>query len=158
MRTLLGTYHRVKSVDVMSCSRAQRRTINHWTIFIYMKRCEKRSEKTGTCLLLPVSFPRNPAEGWAEIRFIVVQASAVWSAGEIDPEFREKENGERARIALPRQGLSLKRAYLPEGGGNVVFQIIVMIFLATLEFDICRCPACGDKDWLTEKEATLFVD
>jgi len=50
MRTLLGTHHRVRSVDVMSCSR---RTINHWTIFIYMKRGEKRSEKTGTCFAPP---------------------------------------------------------------------------------------------------------
>lgn len=56
---------------------------------------------------------------------------------------------ETAMRGSPHQGLSLKRApetYLPEGGGNVVFQIIVMIFLATQEFDICRCPARGDKD------------
>lgn len=131
MRTLLETYHRVRLVDVMSCSRAQRRTINHWTIFIYMKRGEKRSEKTGTCLPLPVSSPVSRRKG--EWRFGLLSCRRVQLGRRAKyTRIRERRNGERARIAFPCRGLSLKRAYLPEGGGNVVFQIIVMIFLGTL--------------------------
>lgn len=153
MRTLLGTHHCVRSVDVMLAS-AMTHDQSLDNIYLYETRW-KEKWKTRTCLPLPVSFIYS--YGRVEIRFIVVQASVVWLDGKIDYGFGRRETP-NARIALSRQGLSLKRVYLPEGSGNVVFQIIVMIFLATLEFDICRCPICGDKDWLTEKEATLFVD
>jgi len=49
----------------MSCLRAQRRTINHWAIFIYMKRAEK---EMATCLDLPPPsrYLRDPAPGVSE--------------------------------------------------------------------------------------------
>lgn len=144
----------------MSCPRAQRRTINHWTIFIYMRRAARREkrEEIGTCLplLLSLWFCRRVSGGSAHCH--VGWCSLI---GQQDRSGPRKERREMPSARITFDGI------IPTGNAgiaprewrrNVIFQIIVMIFLVTQTLDICHDPARGGQDWLTEKEAMLFVD
>lgn len=90
-----------------------------------------------------------------------MSVGAAWSGGKIDPGPEKREGKCRAQgftfggiIPTGNAGIAPR-----EWRRNVVFQIIVMIFLVTQTFDICHDPACGGKiDWRKKKQCFLSIN